>query len=570
MVGAILMAGDEPGLAVGSGSAEFGKEREVVLQPGWDEEERIIYLGRKDNRVMNHLDYLTNRIGPRLAGSENHQVASEWARDRFESFGLSNVHLEKCGEMPVGFDRDPASGTIRAPVARDLHFTTPAWSAGTDGKRRARAVMAPRAAEDLMKMRDDLDGAWVLRHPILDPVEYETYMEKWEELDVDIAGMLIPSRGEFLPSFGNHQIEWDNLPTIPQVILLESEWLEIEEMLSRGEEVVLEFDIRNYLKRGPVPLYNVVADIPGTEYPDEYVIIGAHLDSWDGATGANDNGTGVAATLEAARLIMESGIRPRRTVRFILFAGEEVGMVGSRGYVRDHPDLLPKISAVLVMDRGSDYVRGIMSTHAMARDFEEVFAPVMSLNEELPFEIKKVEHLPRAGECGVKPFHLDRLGDEGEVKQVTVQGSCGSGPIDVSQMAGCAIRKEVDTTGTPGERQIVMIGGSADMDSMMKVLGIPPGSGEKRVMMALGSSDFAPFLNAGVPGFMWDQSVEVPYWNYIHSQFDTYDTVVPEFMEHSSTVIALAAYGISNLDHMLSRDNLLEPVDAGTVVLEEN
>jgi hypothetical protein len=475
---------------------------------------------------MDHLDYLTNRIGPRLAGSENLQIACEWARDKFESFGLSNSHLEKCGEIAVGFNRGISTGYIKFPHTKSLHFTTPFWSAGTDGIRRGRAVMAPEEEEDLVKMHGDFEGAWVLRHPILDPKIYESYMAKWDEMDVNIAGFIIPSKGKMLPAYGNHMIEWEDLPTTPQVILLEEEWQEIKGMLTSGDEVILEFDIRNYFEKGPVPLYNVIADIPGTEFPDEYVIIGAHIDSWDSGTGANDNGTGVTAAIEAARLIMESGVKPMRTIRFILFAGEEVGMYGSRDYVDSHPELMSKISAVLVMDQGTDFIRGILATDAMMEDFEDVFAPVKTLDEEMPFEIARVEHLPRAAACGPGLEGIPQTGGSVVKKGFEVKSSCGGGPIDASQLSGCAIRKDMDTSGSPGERQIVIAGNPGDVDSLLKAMGIDSSSGEKQVTMSLGSSDFAPFLNAGVPGFMWDQSGDVPYTEYIHSQNDTYDMVI--------------------------------------------
>ena len=107
---------------------------------------------------------------------------------------------------------------------------------------------------------------------------------------------------------GAHRISWDKLPTLPAVTLLRKQFDEIAAWLKDGKPVTLEFDIRNYFKKGPIKLYNVIADIPGSELPDEYVIVGGHIDSWDGATGATDNGTGVATTLEAARILMKAGV----------------------------------------------------------------------------------------------------------------------------------------------------------------------------------------------------------------------------------------------------------------------
>ena len=166
--------------------------------------------------------------------------------------------------------------------------------------------------------------------------------------------------------------------------LLRKQFDEIAGWLKDGKAVTLEFDIRNYFKKGPIKLYNVIADIPGTEKPDEYVIVGGHIDSWDGATGATDNGTGVSTTLEAARILMKAGVKPKRTIRFMLWSGEEQGLLGSAAYVKAHKDLMPKISAVLVHDGGTNYLSGIGATEAMLSDFEQVFAPVKELDPRLP------------------------------------------------------------------------------------------------------------------------------------------------------------------------------------------
>ncbi len=193
---------------------------------------------------------------------------------------------------------------------------------------------------------------------------------------------------------GLHRISWDKLPTLPSVTLLRKQFDEIAGWLKDGKTVTLEFDIRNYFKKGPIKLYNVIADIPGTEMPDEYVIVGGHIDSWDGATGATDNGTGVATTLEAARILMKAGVKPKRTIRFMLWSGEEQGLLGSAAYVKAHKDLMPKISAVLVHDGGTNYLSGIGATEAMVSDFEQVFTPVKELDpKNYPFEVRKVPGL---------------------------------------------------------------------------------------------------------------------------------------------------------------------------------
>jgi len=141
----------------------------------------------------------------------------------------------------------------------------------------------------------------------------------------------------------------------------------------------------------------VIADIPGTELPDEYVIIGGHIDSWDGATGTTDNGTGCATTIEAARILMKSGVKPKRTIRFMLWSGEEQGLLGSAAHVKAHPELMPKISAVLVHDGGTNYLSGIGVTKAQKEDVEKALAACVGLNEDMPFAIREVSGLRGGG-----------------------------------------------------------------------------------------------------------------------------------------------------------------------------
>src|SRR5207302_6213901 len=114
-----------------------------------------------------------------------------------------------------------------------------------------------------------------------------------------------------------------------------------------------ELDVSNTFVPGPMPAYNRVGEIRGSEKPEEYVVVGAHLDSWDLGQGATDNGTGTAVVLETARILAKSGVKPRRTVRFILFTGEEQGLHGSRAYVQKHKEELARTSACLVHDTGT-------------------------------------------------------------------------------------------------------------------------------------------------------------------------------------------------------------------------
>ncbi len=419
-----------------------------------------------DSQVMEHLDYLSNRIGPRLTSSDALTTACEWTRDRFKGFGLENATIEKWGEFPVGFNRGPWFGGIVEPAdkARSLEFGTNSWTAGTKGRLRGLAVIAPENEEQLSSIKDKLPGAWVLTTSQgsgdFRAVRDAAYKE------AGIAGLVRRVTGDLIVTGGNFQVKWDDLPTTPVINVVRKDFDALLELAKGEQPVTLEFDVRNYFKPGPIPLYNVIADIPGGEKPDEYVIVGGHIDSWDGATGTTDNGTGCATALEAARILMKAGVKPKRTIRFMLWSGEEQGLLGSRAYVRAHPELMPKISAVLVHDGGTNYLSGIAYTAAMKSDMEQAFAPVVGLNAEMPFELRQV-----AGLSG-------------------------------------------------------------------------------------GGSDHASFLAGGAPGFFWRQAGRARYVRTHHTQFDTYDAAIPEYQKHSALVIALGAYGLANLDNLLSHENM--------------
>lgn len=477
----MVLAGDNICLAQ-SQTLKEKVERKVSVQ---DEAaiRKIIEVGRSNNKVMEHLDILSNRIGARLTGSVALQDAGRWAVERFKSFGIVNVRMIEGGTIPVGFYRGQRFGWMIEPKEKPLYFGTSSWSAGTKGVQRGQALLAPQK-ENFEKIKDKFKGAWVLtekrkrrrRRNRTDREEQEEQKKQQEEqqkqqasdeelIESGIAGFIRSAGSERIITGGRWPSSWEQLPTTPSINMGKSDFDEIRELLRAGRNVILEFDIRNHFRKGPVSFPNVIADIPGTDFPDEYVIIGAHLDSHDEGTGTVDNGVGAATTMEAARILMVSGVKPRRTIRFMLWGGEEQGCHGSKNYVRDNPELMAKISAVFVHDLGSNYISSIRITKSMQDDFEKVLTPLMSLNREYPFSIEIVESVKK------------------------------------------------------------------------------------------GSSDHDSFIEEGVPGFLWRQSGRANY-SVGHTQRDTYEKAIAEYQEHSSIVVALTAYGVANLDHLISREDM--------------
>src|SRR5882757_8794271 len=167
---------------------------------------------------------------------------------------------------------------------------------------------------------------------------------------------------------------------IPNAFITGEGYRMIYRLLQHGP-VEVELDITNTIGDGPADVYNTVAEIRGTEKADEVVILGAHLDSWDLGTGSTDNGTGSSAVLEAARALAKLDLKPKRTIRFVLFSGEEEGLVGSKMYVDAHKSDLDKISAVLVHDTGTGKVLtlGLHDNYQDRELVEQVLAPLGEL-----------------------------------------------------------------------------------------------------------------------------------------------------------------------------------------------
>lgn len=370
--------------------------------------ERLIELARTDSRVEEHARHLCLEIGPRLTGSSNLQAACEWSRDAFASFGLE-ARLERWGEFAVGFERGPWTGGIVAPVEVDFEFHTMAWTPGTDGPKRGPALAFPATEEELAALEPKLAGAWLVRPPpaeLNDPAGVRIFakpaqpsnelIRKVQERMVaqGALGEVRGSRGALLVTGGSHDVKWEELPKLVQVRVRRDQHDGLWTRMVNGEAVELEFDVQNRFVEGPIAQFNVVADLVGSELPDELVIVGGHLDSWDGAQGAVDNATGCATALEAARLLTAVGARPRRTIRFMLWTGEEQGLYGSRAYVDQHPELLPRISVVLNHDEGTNWLAGLGVTPAMLPAMRTACAPLFGLDPEFPFELSEVEHLP--------------------------------------------------------------------------------------------------------------------------------------------------------------------------------
>ncbi|MCA8948892.1 MAG: M20/M25/M40 family metallo-hydrolase, partial [Planctomycetes bacterium] len=311
------------------------------------------------------------------------------------------------------FNRGPWWGRVVAPEPRELVCNTEAWSAGTRGPSRGRLLLAPQTVEELAAMKGQLEGVWLLDPPLRGPFDQVRDAVEAEGGFGFVGG----ARNDLLITGGRMNVDFDALPQVPFVRLTAEDHDALRNAVKAGEEVVVEFDIRNHFRKGPIPLYNVIADLPGTTHPHEFVVVGGHLDSWDGATGTTDNGTGTATTIEAARILTAIGSKPGRTIRFMLWSGEEQGLLGSRAWVQAHKDEMEQYSACLVHDGGTNYVSGIAGMAEMHPQLDTVFAPVLDLSGEMPFRIRDIEAFRPIGSdhesftaAGVPGFFWDQAG----------------------------------------------------------------------------------------------------------------------------------------------------------------
>ncbi|MCR9130840.1 MAG: M20/M25/M40 family metallo-hydrolase [Alphaproteobacteria bacterium] len=290
---------------------------------------------------------LTTEVGPRLAGTPHEARARDWAVEMFTELGFENVRVEQF-ELDL-WTRGRSiyeEVAITAPFPQPLYATSLGGAAATpEGGLEAEVVFFD-SFDDLLAFDgadDALEGKLVfINDRMVASRTGEGYgwanrkrTRAWHEAeDRGAAGVLIRSVGTSSNRFahtGMMSFPEGRRPEIPALAVSAPDADQIERIHESGE--TLRIRLQTYAGwRGEVVSGNVIAEIEGSEAPDEIVIIGAHLDSWDTGTGALDDGAGVGIVTAAARLILESGQRPRRTIRVVLFGAEEVGLVGARAY----------------------------------------------------------------------------------------------------------------------------------------------------------------------------------------------------------------------------------------------
>jgi hypothetical protein len=429
----------------------------------------IVREGTTRSHAAADLQYLTDVIGPRLTGSAALRRANDWTAERFRTYGADSVWLEAWTFGPA-WERGPATLALVAPHRRQLVAYSWAWAPGTDGPVTGDVVYvdARTTEEFARRFAGRLAGRWVMvsaPQPVLNPdgpplaaadsARFDSTRRAFFAAPTDsaerafrqvrlsllarerIGGLLRDGAKEFglLTMSGSPEAPG----AFPHVVIAHEEYAQFHRLLAMGERVTIQADVRNTLSPEPVRAYNTVAELRGTVSPDEVVLLGAHLDSWDLATGATDNAAGSIAVLEAARILKASGVRPRRTIRFALFSGEEQGLLGSQRYAEAHAAELDRYQAVLVLDNGTGRITGVSLQGR--DDLRDGWRALLGSAGELgPFEVRSrmkggTDHLPFL-RYGVPAFNYDQLSrGYDHTHHSQIDGYDHALPADVAQAA---------------------------------------------------------------------------------------------------------------------------------------
>ncbi|HYK57681.1 MAG TPA: M20/M25/M40 family metallo-hydrolase [Flavisolibacter sp.] len=384
--------------------------------------DKIKKEGVENSKVMDIAFQLTDVSGPRLTASPNFMKAANWAKNTLTSWGLVNAQLEPWGEFGKGWQQERCYVAMTKPYYAPFIAIPRAWTGSTPGNKMINSgivlIKAKDSAELLQyagKLKNKVVMLWVndalkpsfeadaerfadstlakmasarpnqngaqggqrqmsdeMRQQFMARQAFQRNLTNLYNTEKPALVLSINARGTdgtvFVQGGGDYKKEAAEGPA--NVMLSSDDYLRLQRLANAGIPVELEADVKTKFFTSDLKGYNVIAEIPGTDpkLKDEVVMLGGHLDSWQGATGATDNAAGCAVMMEAVRILKSMNIQPRRTIRIALWSGEEQGLFGSRNYVKNHlgdpatMELKPehaKVSAYYNLDNGTGRIRGV-------------------------------------------------------------------------------------------------------------------------------------------------------------------------------------------------------------------
>jgi carboxypeptidase Q len=378
--------------------------------------------GTQHSKVMDIAFHLTDVSGPRLTTSPGFMHAANWAKEELTKNGLINAGLEPWGEFGKGWQQERCYVAMTSPYYVPLVAIPRAWTGSTPGNKMFSGevvLIKVKDTTELMQYAGKLKGKIVMTWSTtqLKP-SFEPDGERYADTSLQKMANAVPGAGGnrqnrqfgdstqraamlgrlalqrkmndffskekpalvlsmnasgndgtvFVSNGGSYTKDAEVGPAM--VMLSSDDYLRVQRLVDAGIKVQLEADVKTKFFTDDTQGYNVIAEIPGTDpsLKDELVMLGGHLDSWHGATGATDNAAGCSVMMEAVRILKAIGVKPRRTIRIVLWSGEEEGLFGSRNYVKNHfadpakMELKPehaKVSAYYNLDNGSGKIRGV-------------------------------------------------------------------------------------------------------------------------------------------------------------------------------------------------------------------
>jgi len=370
------------------------------------EANQVIQAALQPSPLETNLHRLTDEIGGRVPGTLGMQHAVAWGLQAFTAAGADSVHTEGF-TIPNSWTEGATEMTATTAYQVDatkvgggtvlssfrVHAVSVAWAPALVAVKHVPVVDVGEGTDADFKKAGDIAGKIVLVHT--------TVLKTWNDLFAEyvkappVVDLAVKGKAKAVAFMATreHDILYRHtnadageIDKLPMVIVAREDGERIARLLAAGNLVWADLSIPNQLG-GPIKTSNVIAEIRGTENPDEFVILGAHLDSWELGTGALDNGCNAALVVDALRAIKASGVKPRRTIRFILFSGEEQGLIGSRVYAYSHRVELDKAAGVIIYDSGTGKTTGfsIGGRKDILYTAKELIAPLAQ------FDVKEVK-----------------------------------------------------------------------------------------------------------------------------------------------------------------------------------
>jgi carboxypeptidase Q len=350
------------------------------------EVKRVIAEALKPSPLEASLQHLTDDIGGRVPGRPAMEEAIEWAQEAFRTAGGENVHAEKF-QIPQSWTEGQTVFSVEAPLEFNLHAVSVAWAPPLRTLRHVHIVDVGEGTPGDFQRARNIAGCILLVHGKV----IQTWGDLGEEYNRVPPIIESARRGKAAAIawiaerdrdllYRHTDTQTGELAPIPQVVVAREEGLRIARLLASGRQVYANLEISNQVG-GPLTTANVVAEIRGSEHPEQFVVLGAHLDSWELGTGALDNGCNAAMVIDALRAIRASAVQPKRTIRFVLFSGEEEGLLGSEAYARQHRGELDNALAAIIFDSGSGHVTGftLSGRTELAGTTRDLMAPLSQM-----------------------------------------------------------------------------------------------------------------------------------------------------------------------------------------------